>query len=33
MQELIYQAAKAVICWGYAALAVAPVVAWAVVTR
>ena len=28
MQELIYQAAKAVVCWGYVALAVLPVVAY-----
>lgn len=28
MQELIYQAAKALCCWGYAVIAVAPVVAW-----
>lgn len=31
MQELIYQAAKAVICWGYAGLACAPVVVWGLI--
>lgn len=31
MHELIYQAAKAVSCWGVAALAVAPVVVWGLI--